>query len=252
MIGKLSGVLEYRADDHVLLDVRGVGYIVFCSDRTLASLPAVGTVLALYTDLIVREDLLQLFGFTSLQEKEWHRLLMSVQGVGAKASLAILSTLGPEGVSRAIALGDWNAVKSARGIGPKTAQRVVNELKDKAPKVMAMGGTLGLALGTQNAEPGVGEGVGEDANHVAGADDEAVVEGALSAGGAKGSAKVSAAASTAASRVSAQSDALSALSNLGYAPGEAAGAVAEAAGAAPEAETSVLIRAALKLLAPKG
>ena len=241
MIGKLSGVLEYRADDHVLLDVRGVGYIVFCSDRTLASLPAVGTVLALYTDLIVREDLLQLFGFTSLQEKEWHRLLMSVQGVGAKASLAILSTLGPEGVSRAIALGDWNAVKSARGIGPKTAQRVVNELKDKAPKVMAMGGTLGLALGTQNAEPGVGEGVGEDANHVAGADDEAVVEGALSAGGAKGSAKVSVAASTAASRVSAQSDALSALSNLGYAPGEAAGAVAEAAGAAPEAETSVLI-----------
>ena len=252
MIGKLSGVLEYRADDHVLLDVRGVGYIVFCSDRTLASLPAVGTVLALYTDLIVREDLLQLFGFTSLQEKEWHRLLMSVQGVGAKASLAILSTLGPEGVSRAIALGDWNAVKSARGIGPKTAQRVVNELKDKAPKVMAMGGTLGLALGTQNAEPGVGEGVGEDANHVAGADDEAVVEGVLSAGGAKGSAKVSVAASTAASRVSAQSDALSALSNLGYAPGEAAGAVAEAAGAAPEAETSVLIRAALKLLAPKG
>ena len=252
MIGKLSGVLEYRADDHVLLDVRGVGYIVFCSDRTLASLPAVGTVLALYTDLIVREDLLQLFGFTSLQEKEWHRLLMSVQGVGAKASLAILSTLGPEGVSRAIALGDWNAVKSARGIGPKTAQRVVNELKDKAPKVMAMGGTLGLALGTQNAEPGVAEGVGEDANHVAGADDEAVVEGALSAGVAKGSAKVSAAASTAASRVSAQSDALSALSNLGYAPGEAAGAVAEAAGAAPEAETSVLIRAALKLLAPKG
>ena len=252
MIGKLSGVLEYRADDHVLLDVRGVGYIVFCSDRTLASLPAVGTVLALYTDLIVREDLLQLFGFTSLQEKEWHRLLMSVQGVGAKASLAILSTLGPEGVSRAIALGDWNAVKSARGIGPKTAQRVVNELKDKAPKVMAMGGTLGLALGTQNAEPGVGEGVGEDANHVAGADDEAVVEGVLSAGGATGSAKVSVAASTAASRVSAQSDALSALSNLGYAPGEAAGAVAEAAGAAPEAETSVLIRAALKLLAPKG
>jgi Holliday junction DNA helicase RuvA len=252
MIGKLSGVLEYRADDHVLLDVRGVGYIVFCSDRTLASLPAVGKVLALYTDLIVREDLLQLFGFTSLQEKEWHRLLMSVQGVGAKASLAILSTLGPEGVSRAIALGDWNGVKSARGIGPKTAQRVVNELKDKAPKVMAMGGTLGLALGTQNAEPGVGEGVGEGANHVAGADDEAVVEGALSAGVAKGSAKVSAAASTAASRVSAQSDALSALSNLGYAPGEAAGAVAEAAGAAPEAETSVLIRAALKLLAPKG
>jgi Holliday junction DNA helicase RuvA len=246
MIGKLSGVLEYRADDHVLLDVRGVGYIVFCSDRTLASLPAVGTVLALYTDLIVREDLLQLFGFTSLQEKEWHRLLMSVQGVGAKASLAILSTLGPEGVSRAIALGDWNAVKSARGIGPKTAQRVVNELKDKAPKVMAMGGTLGLALGTQTAEPGVGQG----ANQGAGAGDDAGVEGAASARVAKGSA--AAAASAADRRVSAQSEALSALSNLGYAPGEAASAVAEAAGAAPAAETSGLIRAALKLLAPKG
>mgnify|MGYP005989256307 FL=1 len=246
MIGKLSGVLEYRADDHVLLDVRGVGYIVFCSDRTLASLPAVGTMLALYTDLMVREDLLQLFGFTSLQEKEWHRLLMSVQGVGAKASLAILSTLGPEGVNRAIALGDWNAVKAARGIGPKTAQRVVNELKDKAPKVMAMGGTLGLALGTQTAEPGVGQG----ANQGAGADDDAGVEGAVSARVAKGSA--AAAASAEDRRVSAQSEALSALSNLGYAPGEAASAVAEAAGAAPEAETSGLIRAALKLLAPKG
>ena len=246
MIGKLSGVLEYRADDHVLLDVRGVGYIVFCSDRTLASLPAVGTMLALYTDLIVREDLLQLFGFISLQEKEWHRLLMSVQGVGAKASLAILSTLGPEGVNRAIALGDWNAVKAARGIGPKTAQRVVNELKDKAPKVMAMGGTLGLALGAQTAEPSVGQG----ANQGAGADDDAVVEGAVSARVAKGSA--AAAASAADRRVSAQSEALSALSNLGYAPGEAASAVAEAAGAAPEAETSGLIRAALKLLAPKG
>ena len=246
MIGKLSGVLEYRADDHVLLDVRGVGYIVFCSDRTLASLPAVGTMLALYTDLIVREDLLQLFGFTSLQEKEWHRLLMSVQGVGAKASLAILSTLGPEGVNRAIVLGDWNAVKAARGIGPKTAQRVVNELKDKAPKVMAMGGTLGLALGTQTAEPGVGQG----ANQGAGADNDAGVEGAVSARVAKGSA--AAAASAADRRVSAQSEALSALSNLGYAPGEAASAVAEAAGVAPEVETSGLIRAALKLLAPKG
>ena len=147
MIGKLSGVIDYRADDHVLLDVRGVGYIIFCSDRTLAALPLSGAAVALYTDLIVREDLLQLFGFTTLQEKEWHRLLMSIQGVGAKASLAILSTLGTEGVSRAIALGDWNAVKAARGIGPKTAQRVVNELKDKAPKVMAMGGGAGSGAG---------------------------------------------------------------------------------------------------------
>ena len=140
MIGKIAGRLEYRADDHVLVDVRGVGYLVYCSDRSLAQLPGPGQPVALYTELLVREDLLQLFGFASLVEKEWHRLLMSVQGVGAKASMAILGTLGPDGVSRAIALGDWNAVQAAKGIGPKTAQRVVNELKDKAPTVMAMAG----------------------------------------------------------------------------------------------------------------
>ncbi len=139
MIGRLAGRIDYRASDHVLIDVRGVGYLVYCSDRTLAALPSVGEHVALYTDLLVREDNLQLFGFTTLVEKEWHRLLMSIQGVGAKASLAILGALGPDGVGRAIALGDWNAVKAARGIGPKTAQRVVLELKDKAPAVMAMG-----------------------------------------------------------------------------------------------------------------
>ena len=120
MIGKLSGRIDYRAADHVLIDVRGVGYLVYVSDRTMAALPGVGEVVALYTDLVVREDLMQLFGFQTLVEKEWHRLLTSVQGVGAKASLAILGTLGPDGVSRAIALGDWNAVKAAKGIGKKS------------------------------------------------------------------------------------------------------------------------------------
>lgn len=139
MIGRIAGRIDHRGGDHVLIDVRGVGYVVHVSDRTLAALPAVGGQAALYTDLLVREDLLQLFGFTSMVEKEWHRLLMSVQGIGAKASMAILGTLGPDGVSRAIALGDWNAVKAAPGVGPKIAQRVVNELKDKAPSVMAMG-----------------------------------------------------------------------------------------------------------------
>ena len=138
MIGKLSGRVDYKASDHVMLDVRGVGYMVYCSDRTLAVLPPVGEAVALYTDLLVREDLMQLFGFTSLVEKEWHRLLMSVQGIGAKASLAILGALGPDGVSRSIAMGDWTALKAAKGVGPKTAQRVVIELKDKAPTVMAM------------------------------------------------------------------------------------------------------------------
>ena len=121
MIGKLSGRIEYRTEDHILLDVRGVGYLIYCSERTLMALPGVGQVVALYTDMVVRDDLMQLFGFLSLVEKEWHRLLLTVQGVGAKASLAILGALGPNGVSRAIAMGDWNTVKAARGIGPRAA-----------------------------------------------------------------------------------------------------------------------------------
>ena len=146
MIGRIAGRIVYRSTDHVLVDVQGVGYIVYCSDRTLAGLPGNGEAVALFTDLLVREDILQLFGFETLLEKEWYRLLTSVQGIGAKASLSILSTLGPDGVSRAITLGDWGALKAAKGIGPKTAQRVVNELKDKAPAVMALGGTLSEAI----------------------------------------------------------------------------------------------------------
>lgn len=222
MIGRIAGRIDYRAVDHVLIDVRGVGYLVYCSERTLQALPRAGEAAALYTDLLVRDDLLQLFGFPTLVEKEWHRLLMSVQGVGAKASLAILGALGPEGVGRAIALGDWNAVKAAKGIGPKTAQRVVNELKDKAPEVMAMGGGA-----TTVASP---EELAE------------VIE----------TPTLVAAPKPRPAGPSPQAEALSALTNLGYAPGEAAGAVAQAAGDAPEAETPALIRAALKLLAPKG
>ena len=218
MIGRLTGRVGYLAADHVLLDVSGVGYVVHISDRTRAALPGVGETTMLYTELLVREDLLQLFGFLTPVEREWHRLLMSVQGIGAKASMAILGTLGADGVSRAIALGDWTAVKAAPGVGPKIAQRVVNELKDKAPGVMAMGG------GTQ-----------------------ALVEAV-----AGEVAPVAAPVSRPRASSSAQADALSALGNLGYAPGEAAAAVAEAAGSDPEAEAPALIRAALRLLAPKG
>ncbi|MEY8830340.1 Holliday junction branch migration protein RuvA [Sedimentitalea sp. XS_ASV28] len=222
MIGYLRGRLQYRGADHVLIDVQGVGYIVYCSDRTLATLPGPGAPVALFTDLVVREDLMQLFGFPSLIEKEWHRLLMSVQGIGAKASLSILGALGADGVGRAIALGDWKSVTVAKGVGQKTAQRVVLDLKDKAPGVMAMGGTMVEAV--EGPEPVV--------------ETERVV------------------AATPAPRpvvtMSAQADALSALSNLGYSPGDAAAAVAEAAGAAPDANEADLIRAALKLLAPKG
>ena len=217
MIGKISGRIDYRGADHVLIDVRGVGYIVFVSDRVMAALPGNGEAVALYTDLLVREDNLQLFGFTTLVEKEWHRLLTSVQGIGAKASLSILGALGAEGVSRAIALGDWNALAKAKGVGPKTAQRVANELKDKAPAVMAMGAGAAPELDT-------------------------VIE------------PVSAAPAPArppAPRDSpAQAEALSALVNLGYAPGDAAGAVMEVL--TPGMTTGEAIRAALKLLAPKG
>ncbi len=221
MIGRIAGRVDYRATDHVLIDVRGVGYLVYCNDQTLQALPNVGEHVALYTDLLVREDNLQLFGFTSLVEKEWHRLLMSVQGVGAKASMAILGALGPDGVGRAIALGDWNSVKAAKGIGPKTAQRVVNELKDKAPLVMAMG----AAAPTPVPKADEGEVIETP---------EVPVAPQPVAGSA------------------AQAEALSALGNLGYAPGEAAGAVAQAAGDNPKADTASLIKAALKLLAPKG
>jgi Holliday junction DNA helicase RuvA len=230
MIGKLTGRLEYRAPDHVLIDVRGVGYIVYCSDRTLAALPGVGEPVALYTELLVREDLMQLYGFPSLVEKEWHRLLTSVQGVGAKVSLAILGALGPDGVSRAIALGDWAAVKAAKGVGPKTAQRIVLDLKDKAPGVMAMGGTVSDAMDGPALED--------------------VVEPATPASAPKKAKPAKPKAPSGAAAASA--GALSARANLGYGPSDAAAAVAEAAGDNPDAGEAELIRAALRLLAPKG
>ena len=225
MIGKLTGRLDYRAADHVLIDVRGVGYLVYCSDRTMAALPGVGEAISIYTDMVVREDLMQLYGFLSLVEKEWHRLLCSVQGVGAKVSLAILSALGPDGVSRAIALGDWATVKAAKGVGPKTAQRIVLDLKDKAPGVMAMGGTVTEAM----------DGPALD-----------VIEPAGPTPIAKRAPKPPSGAAAA------SAGALSALANLGYSPSDAATAVAEAAASLPDAEETDLIRAALKLLAPKG
>lgn len=221
MIGRIAGVILHRAADHVLIDVRGVGYVVHVSHRTAAALPPVGEAAALYTDLMVREDLLQLFGFPTLLEKEWHRLLMTVQGVGAKAAMAILGTLGAEGVGRAIALGDWSSIRAAPGVGPKLAQRVAMELKDKAPTVLALGGALTVDLA--RAEP---------------ADAPPPTRRA--------------AAQPAAASAAATADALSALVNLGYGQGEAAAAVAEAAGSADAADTATLIRAALKLLAPKG
>lgn len=218
MIGRLAGRIVHLGEDHLVLDVAGVGYMVHVSDRVRATLPGVGEAVALWTDLLVREDLLQLFGFQTLQEKEWHRLLMTVQGVGAKAALAIQGVLGPDGLSRALALGDWGAIAKAKGVGPKTAQRVVMELKDKAPAVMALGGS--------QPPPPPATGRDEAAD---------VVE--------------TPAPPVAASAPGAEAEALSALQNLGYPPSEAASAIATAAGEGA-GDTAALIRAALKYLAP--
>lgn len=224
MIGRISGRLDWRGPDHVLIDVRGVGYVVYVSERTLAGLPGLGEAVSLYTDLLVREDLLQLFGFPTMLEKEWHKLLMTVQGVGAKASMAILGTLGAEGVGRAITLGDARSVQAAPGVGPKLAQRVILELKAKAPGVMAHGAGLAAKAGAEDV-------VIEDAAPVP--------------------RKVARVDEGAARRATASADALSALVNLGYGQGDAAQAVATVAGDLAEADTAALIRAALKVLAPK-
>ncbi|WP_375261032.1 Holliday junction branch migration protein RuvA [Palleronia sp.] len=226
MIGRLQGRIGYLGDDHVLIDVGGVGYVVYVSERTRLTLAGPGEAVSLFTDLLVREDLLQLFGFPSLLEKEWHRLLMSVQGIGARASLAILGALGPEGVSRAIALGDSAAIRAAPGVGPKIAARVVNELKDKAPAVMALGAQGGAVSDVEPAP--------------------VIDAGQASTGAAAPSTEAPHRTGSAA----AQAEAMSALSNLGYTPAEAARATAEAAAETPDADTATLIRAALKRLAP--
>ena len=166
---------------------------------------------------------MQLFGFVSQVEKEWYRLLISVQGVGAKASLAILSALGEDGVSRAIALGDWTSIKSAKGIGPKTAQRVVNELKDKAAHVMSI----------VPIEVGGREKVIDDEDFVEVVDNQASNNLPMS-------------------NKTAQADALSALQNLGYTPGNSATAVAKVLHENSDLSTEELIRDSLKMLSPKG
>ncbi|MGR3782084.1 MAG: Holliday junction branch migration protein RuvA [Albimonas sp.] len=232
MIGKVSGRLDYIAEDHALIEAAGVGYVVYASPRTLAALPQPGEPCALYTELVVREDLLQLFGFPTLAEKEWHRLLTSVQGVGPRSALAIVGLLGPEGTGRAIVTGDTAAVRKAPGVGPKLAQRIVLELRDKAPAVMALGGR-----GARAAAPTLSAGTEAEAPPAA----------------PKRAAKPKAAPDDgAASAAAAQADALSALVNLGYPESQAAVAVAEAAADGETAPTSAaLIRAALRALAPK-
>jgi Holliday junction DNA helicase RuvA len=133
MIGKLKGIIDSYGEDFVILDVNGVGYIVHCSARTLQALPAQGEATVLAIETHVREDQIRLFGFLSDIEREWFRLLQTVQGVGTRVALSILSTLKPADLASAIALRDKGMVALAPGVGPKVAERIVPELKDKAP-----------------------------------------------------------------------------------------------------------------------
>jgi holliday junction DNA helicase RuvA len=137
MIGKLKGTIDTLAEDYVILDVHGVGYVVHCSIRTLQKLPRPGEAAMLAIETQVREDAIRLFGFTSEGEREWFRLLQTVQGVGAKVALAILGVLGEAELSTAIARQDKAAVARAQGVGPKLAARIVAELKDKGPTTLA-------------------------------------------------------------------------------------------------------------------
>jgi holliday junction DNA helicase RuvA len=133
VIGKLKGLVDSYGDDFVIIDVQGVGYVVHCSSRTLQNLPRAGEAATLAIETQVREDMIRLFGFRSDAEREWFRLLQSVQGVGSKVALAILSVLDPGSLGTAIATGDKAAIARSPGVGPKLAQRIVAELKDRAP-----------------------------------------------------------------------------------------------------------------------
>ena len=133
MIGKLKGIIDSYGEDSVILDVGGVGYLVHCSARTLQALPARGEPVMLAIETHVREDQIKLFGFLSDVEREWFRLLQTVQGVGTKVALAVLSTLKPAELATAIAMRDKAMVARTPGVGPKVAERIVTELKDKAP-----------------------------------------------------------------------------------------------------------------------
>ncbi|MEA3533682.1 Holliday junction branch migration protein RuvA [Rhizobium sp. CC-YZS058] len=152
MIGKLKGTVDEIGEDHVVVDVHGVGYVAYCSSRTLSRL-SVGEAAVLQIETYVREDQLRLFGFMSALERDWFRLLQSVQGVGSKVALAVLSVLTPGDLANAIALQDKTAVSRAPGVGPKVAIRILTELKNKAP---AFAGEAGPAIGLKQE---LGEGV---------------------------------------------------------------------------------------------
>lgn len=210
MIGKLRGLVDAAGADHAIIDVGGVGYEVACSSRTLAALPPPGEAVTLSIETHVREDAIKLYGFLSETERGWFRLLQSVQGIGAKVALSILSTLDTGQIANAIALQDRSMISRAPGVGPKVALRIVTELKDKAPPL-----ALTAAPAAAGATP-------------------APVPGAKTASFAP----------------SPSAEAVSALLNLGYAPLQANAAISTAMSKAGDAaRTEDLIRLGLKELA---
>lgn len=145
MIGKLRGVVDSQGDDYVILDVHGVGYMVHCSSRTLQALPPAGETATLTVETVVREEMIRLYGFRFEAEREFFRLLQTVQGVGAKVALGLLTVLDPPALAAAIARADKAALARAPGVGPRLAVRIATELKDKTP-ALPVGAGEGAAI----------------------------------------------------------------------------------------------------------
>lgn len=227
MIGRLRGTIVHRGDDVVLLDVNGVGYVVHCSTGTLAGLPSTGQPVTLYTDLLVREDLLQLSGFLHPAERDLYRKLLTVQGVGARAAQSIVGTLGFRSTIRAITLGDWQSITAAPFIGKRISQRIVNELKEKMADLIESTGSYGSTVGEDGTRDDLA--------------DQAVANGS----------RTEPAGPMTDPATSSHADCISALVNLGYSRTEAAEAVALASREGDDADTAGLIRISLRLLARK-
>ncbi len=158
MIAKLKGLVDTKDASSLIVDVGGVGYLVQASGRTLDRMPAHGDAVSLHIETQVREDAITLFGFLDLAERDMFRLLTSVQGVGAKVGLAILSVLEPQKLQNAIAAQDKGAVAQANGVGPKLAARIVNELKDKVAGFVLETATSGQISASKGAAPAIGAG----------------------------------------------------------------------------------------------
>src|SRR6202040_2679204 len=147
MIGKLKGVIDAYGEDFVIVDVGGVGYLVHCSARTLQALAGTGEPVVLSIETHVREDQIRLFGFLSDVEREWFRLLQTVQGVGAKVALSVLGTLKPAELATAVAMRDKAMIARAPGVGQRVAERILTELKDKAPALVAVDPAISMLSG---------------------------------------------------------------------------------------------------------